>query len=112
MGRPGPRQRGYDVRWQKLRERVVKQWIAAGWPCSKCRQRIISPRSAHVDHIERIRDAPERRLDLSNLRVLCARCHNRHTAHGEHDDRRGFSTRSDATGAPTDPRHPWNERRE
>lgn len=105
--RPGPRQRGYDGTWQSLRAKVIAAWVSAGWPCAKCGEAIRVPRSAHVDHIERIRDNPDRRLDLSNLRVLCGRCHNRRTAHDENDDRRGFSTETDAEGAPVDPRHHW-----
>lgn len=59
-------------------------------------------KNRHVDHIKPRRLFPELELEPTNLRTLCARCHNTHSAtqysaHG-----------CDADGWPTDPTHPWN----
>ena len=107
MTRPTPARRGYDSTWRKLRATVVRSWRSRGWGCALCGGML--DESAHVDHIVPIRLAPERRLDTSNLRVLCSTCHNSHTARSEQNARRGYALDSDRAGFPTDPAHPWNK---
>jgi 5-methylcytosine-specific restriction endonuclease McrA len=69
--RPNARQRGYDAEWESLRAEVI---AAEPW-CQSCR----STERLNVDHIVPIREAPHRRLDRTNLRVLCQSCHSAHT---------------------------------
>jgi 5-methylcytosine-specific restriction protein A len=70
-------ERGYDLTWQKLR----KQYLARNPLCVLCLQAGHVVAATVADHIERICHAPERRLDESNLRSLCKRHHDEHTAH-------------------------------
>lgn len=68
---PSPSRRGYDREWQRL----AKQILERDPTCVLCH---IRP-SEHADHIVPIRDAPDRRLDPTNLQGLCARCHGKKT---------------------------------
>jgi 5-methylcytosine-specific restriction protein A len=68
-------QRGYDVDWRAVR----KQHLAEEPYCRACMQLGRETIAAMVDHIQTIRDAPERRLDPSNLQSLCYPCHNAKT---------------------------------
>ncbi len=94
--------RGYDRDWYALRAKLLpgKRCVAPG--CGKA--------AAELDHIVSIREDPGRRLDPTNLRPLCKRCHSRRTAREQiHKGRTQYElTACDATGYPTDPRHPWN----
>jgi 5-methylcytosine-specific restriction protein A len=95
--------RGYDEAWGRLRRRFLK---AHPWCCVEgCRRR-----ANEVDHIESFRGKPELRLEWTNLRSMCKRCHSRRTARDQiHAGRTQFElTACDASGNPTDPRHPWN----
>jgi 5-methylcytosine-specific restriction protein A len=48
--------------------------------CRKCKAYgYITPADV-VDHIIDIKDAPDLRLEITNLQPLCERCHNRKTA--------------------------------
>lgn len=109
--------RGYDRDWFKLRDRVV---IESGCKCQMCgcpvvlRKREATARIpvAHVDHIKSIEEAPELRLERSNLRCLCERCHNARTARDQ-----GFHKGKDFKpktvigddGYPVNPDHHWND---
>lgn len=64
--------RGYDARWQKLRNWYIQQNPL----CVMCKRAGIITAASVVDHITPIRQAPELRLDASNLQSLCAKCHN------------------------------------
>ncbi|MBN9069581.1 MAG: HNH endonuclease [Rhizobiales bacterium] len=66
-----PAQRGYDKDWFRLRHAHITAHPLCEW-CG-------AP-GEHVDHIQTIRDHPERRLDPTNLRTLCQPCHSRRTA--------------------------------
>lgn len=66
-----PAQRGYDKEWSKLRFRFLHH----NPTCCVC-----GAPGKHVDHIVSVRDAPDRRLDPTNLRTLCHSCHSRRTA--------------------------------
>lgn len=64
--------RGYDADWRRFRTAIL-----AGSPaCVACG----SMERLNVDHIASVRDAPERRLDPSNVRVLCQSCHSARTS--------------------------------
>jgi 5-methylcytosine-specific restriction enzyme A len=65
-------QRGYGVDWRALR----KQHMAGEPYCRACLLSGNEVRAVMVDHIRTIRDAPERRLDPSNLQSLCWYHHN------------------------------------
>lgn len=65
-------QRGYDVRWRKLRN-----YVLANEPmCRMCVAIGVDRPASAVDHIEPIIDAPHRRLDITNLQPLCLHHHN------------------------------------
>lgn len=59
-------------RWKALRLQALER---DGWQCVACgaRQRL------ECDHIEPVRDSPELSYVLSNLQILCGRCHARKT---------------------------------
>jgi 5-methylcytosine-specific restriction protein A len=64
--RPSARQRGYDADWAKLRA----DFLGAYPCCARC-----GNKADVVDHIKTIREAPHRRLDITNLQALCTPCH-------------------------------------
>lgn len=94
-------ERGYDRQWQKLRAAVLRTEPL----CRSCKTRGQIVSATVVDHIIPIREAPKRRLDVTNLQPLCAPCHSRHK---QSEDIHGFSVEVDASGWPVDPRHPSN----
>ena len=55
-------------RWKALRLQALER---DDWKCRKCgtRQRL------EVDHVEPVRTRPDLAWTLSNLQVLCGRCH-------------------------------------
>lgn len=66
-----PTERGYDARWQRVRE--IK--IARNPVCEECAAQGVTTVADDVHHIVPIRVDPSRRLDISNLRSLCRRHH-------------------------------------
>ena len=82
--RGSARDRGYDADWMAFRDAVV---IERGCRCVLCKALVVLRKReataltpvAHLDHIESIKDAPERRLDRTNVRVLCKPCHDART---------------------------------
>lgn len=76
--RPTARERGYDAAWERLRAQVVAHHPV----CSM--QGCGSTERLNVDHIVPVRTAPHRRLDPTNLRVLCQSCHSAHTGRTAH----------------------------
>lgn len=62
-----------DPRWQALRLAAKRR---DGWKCVKCGSKAF----LEIDHIQRIRDEPDRAFDLTNLQTLCRRCHSAKTA--------------------------------
>jgi HNH endonuclease len=56
--------------WRRLRAAVLESEPS----CRHCRNRGIRIPAVVVDHIQSIRDAPELRLDPTNLQPLCWRC--------------------------------------
>ncbi|MGB9780631.1 HNH endonuclease signature motif containing protein [Caldanaerobacter sp.] len=77
--RPSARRRGYDETWEKLR----KMYLAEHPLCEDCLENGIYTPATEVHHIKKVKDNPELRLDINNLRALCKACHNRRTARGE-----------------------------
>lgn len=61
-------------RWKALRFLALRR---DGFRCVKCGTR----GRLEVDHIESVRDAPERAFDLDNLQSLCPTCHGSKTRH-------------------------------
>lgn len=61
-----------DRRWPALRLQALRR---DGWQCVQCGSRV----RLEVDHVQAVRDRPDLAFDLSNLQVLCARCHTRKT---------------------------------
>jgi 5-methylcytosine-specific restriction enzyme A len=62
--------------WIRLRD-----WKRSDRPlCEECEASGVVEPMAHVDHVLPRRERPDLELDASNLRSLCARCHNRKTA--------------------------------
>ena len=57
-------------RWKAVRAKALQ---LAGWRCSRCR----SPGRLEVHHRHPVggEDGYDRAFDLSNLKVLCRRCH-------------------------------------
>ena len=70
--RPNSTARGYDAEWRQFRAQIIAEQPF----CVQCG----SSERLNVDHIESVRAAPHRRLDPSNVRVLCQSCHSARTA--------------------------------
>src|SRR6185437_997332 len=68
--------RGYDGTWRKLR----LAYLAQNPLCLDCTQQGRVTAAEEVHHEKTIQEAPHLRLDWSNLRALCHRCHSRRTA--------------------------------
>ena len=69
----GPsRKVGKDRRWPGLRLQALRR---DDWQCVQCGTRV----GLEVDHIQPVRDCPERAFDLTNLQALCKRCHSAKT---------------------------------
>ena len=77
--RPTPSQRGYDSEWQRLRREV----LLAAPLCNDCLLAGRYEAATEVHHVEKVRNAAERRLDATNLMPLCKRCHSKRTRRGE-----------------------------
>lgn len=60
-------------RWKHLRWQIMER---DGFACVACGARGCR---LEVDHIEPVRDAPDRAFDPANLQTLCASCHTRKT---------------------------------
>lgn len=70
--RSGPRDRGYDLRWERFRKDYIKRHPA----CSMCGKVVTSP---HLHHIVDIKAWPSGRFSEDNVRTLCQPCHNKVT---------------------------------
>ena len=75
--RGSARQRGYDARWQKVRDYHIR----ANPLCVKCEERGRTVAGKDVDHIIPFDGLSDpKRLDGCNLQTLCRACHNAKTA--------------------------------
>jgi 5-methylcytosine-specific restriction protein A len=73
-------QAGYDGRWKKMSERLRAQHPL----CQDCLANDRVTPSEHCHHIVPISVDPSRRLDPSNIAVLCRACHEaRHKKEGK-----------------------------
>jgi 5-methylcytosine-specific restriction protein A len=70
-------ERGYGWDWRRFRI----NYLAEHPLCVDCLP-IVTP-ATELHHIEKIKDAPHKRLDWDNIIPLCDACHNRRTAKGE-----------------------------
>jgi 5-methylcytosine-specific restriction protein A len=95
--------RGYDADWRKLRLVVLSEEPL----CRFCGDQGRIVPAEVVDHIRPISEAPELRLERDNLRSLCARCHNSHTATEQGFAKGKKKHAIGPDGLPTDPSHPW-----
>ncbi|NOR29907.1 MAG: HNH endonuclease [Sulfitobacter sp.] len=59
-------------RWKALRMQALDR---DGWQCVQCGER----RRLECDHVLPVRDRPDLSYALSNLQILCGRCHARKT---------------------------------
>ncbi|MDO6722783.1 HNH endonuclease [Celeribacter halophilus] len=59
-------------RWKMLRHVILER---DEWACVQCG----SLKRLEVDHIEPVRNAPDKAFDPSNLQTLCASCHTKKT---------------------------------
>ena len=66
----------YDGVWRRLR----RQHLAREPLCRHCLAKGRLTEAQHVDHVTPVKDAPDRRLDASNLQSLCRSCHSKKTA--------------------------------
>lgn len=64
-------ERGYDADWRKVR----RAKLAAEPLCEECRKQKRIRVATEVHHIRTIEEAPELRLEWSNLMSLCKPCH-------------------------------------
>lgn len=64
--------------WRRLRRIAL---IRDNRECQNCKEDGLCTRNAlEVHHLEEVRLRPEKALELSNLKTLCIKCHNK-----EHD---------------------------
>ena len=78
------------------------RWLSEHPLCAHCLKRGRYTAAEQVDHVVALANGGEE--DESNLQSLCRPCHIQKTA-----DDTGYKPRGcDASGLPTDPRHPWN----
>lgn len=66
--RPSAARRGYDRKWRLFRAQYLREHPT----CKRCGQP-----ATEVDHIIRLRVAPHRKFDRTNLQALCKSCHSR-----------------------------------
>src|ERR1700752_4834928 len=95
MMRQSRQARGYDRALLKLRARHLRAFPLC---------RVWGAKGIAVDHIVRVRVAPHRRLDPTNLQTLCHYHHSLLTAAFDSERVRGAC---DERGDPLDPSHPW-----
>lgn len=60
----------------------------------------------HVDHIQKVKERPDLAFEESNLRSLCALCHN---SIKQREELTGTKIGVSIDGIPTDPNHPWRQ---
>jgi len=106
-----PRQgRFYDKQaWRDLRVLVLRR---DHYRCVRCHAYVGGKGAARVDHIEPVKAAPHRALDITNLRTLCGTCDYRsHSEKSAHDKTKRVDRivhGHDASGFPRDAGHPWS----
>lgn len=78
--RENSHERGYDYQWRVFRD----GFLQANPLCADCLAQENRPEpSVEVHHVIKLRLAPERKFDRTNLMALCKRHHQQRTARGE-----------------------------
>jgi 5-methylcytosine-specific restriction protein A len=72
-------QRGYGWDWQQFRRVYLQQHPI----CEDCKAAGKATAAEELHHKVKIVDAPELRLEPSNVMALCGSCHDKRTARGE-----------------------------
>jgi 5-methylcytosine-specific restriction protein A len=67
----------HSKEWRAIREQAM---IRDHGLCQECLKHERIEQAKVVDHIKRVDEHPELRLELSNLQSLCKACHNKKTA--------------------------------
>jgi 5-methylcytosine-specific restriction enzyme A len=101
MSRPSSGARGYNVRWQKYREK----FLARHPLCRFCKEAGRLTRATVVDHIRPHRGDSGLFWDKANHQALCKACHD---GAKQSQERTGQERGCDPSGAPNDPGHHWN----
>jgi len=77
--RGSSRERGYDKTWERLRKMYLRDHPL----CEDCLEIDELEPATEVHHKEKVKDHPELRLVMNNLRALSKACHSKRTARGE-----------------------------
>jgi 5-methylcytosine-specific restriction enzyme A len=88
--------RGYDHRWRAFRASV----LASNPLCADRLARGALTPAADVHHVVKLRMAPGRRLDPTNVSALCSVCHARRTGRGARLTGRALVARAPMASAP------------
>lgn len=99
--RPGPRQRGYNGRWEKARAAFLQ---ARPW-CAWCAEEGRQIKAEHVHHAEPHKGDSRKFWDRTKWVPLCAAHHN---GRAQQQERHGYHGEVGSDGLPTDPKHPFN----
>jgi 5-methylcytosine-specific restriction endonuclease McrA len=83
--RKSSHKRGYGRTWRQWRERYITHRIRHDeYHCDDCKRPFnASLGIPELHHIEKVQDNPARRLDATNVMMLCKECHAIRTARGE-----------------------------
>jgi hypothetical protein len=88
------------MRWRRMAKAQLREHPL----CVMCLQRGQVIPATVADHVEPHR-GDEHAFWFGKLQSLCVPCHNHHK---RFEEMRGYTTDIDASGWPTDPRHPAN----
>lgn len=94
-------QRGYDYKWQKARERYLKDHPL----CVYCAKQGRTTAAFIVDHIVPHRGDKVLFWDQANWQSLCKHCHD---SVKQRQEKTGHLVGHDLSGIPLDPSHHWN----
>ena len=89
------------ARWQTIRALQLQRNPL----CEYCKELGYIRKAEHVDHIEPVKKRPDLAFTESNLRSLCAPCHN---GVKQREERSGQRIGTDVDGQPIDTGHPWH----
>lgn len=95
-------QRGYDRRWQKVRD----AWLRDHPLCVYCERFGKLSAATVVDHIIPHRGDYKLFTDADNLQSLCKHCHD---SHKQRLEKSGKVLGCDVQGNPIDEKHHWNQ---
>ena len=78
-----------DIRYKMARQKCLE---LAGYRCQECARYGRETLATTAHHIQHIEDHPELAFSVSNLRAICAECHNKE--HPEKGGNRGWRSRA------------------